>query len=65
MLQVNSEQKDEFIGNSLLEMLKKLHYNVNYVAVEINGSVVPKAYYENMILQDGDKVQIVTFVRGG
>lgn len=34
-------------------------------AVEVNGSVVPKAEHKNYQLSDGDRVEIVTLVGGG
>ena len=35
------------------------------IAVERNGEIVPKAKYEETILADGDKIEIVSFVGGG
>lgn len=34
-------------------------------AVEVNGSLVPKAKHEEYVLNDGDRVEIVTLVGGG
>lgn len=34
-------------------------------AVEVNGNIVPKAIHEEYILNDGDRVEIVTLVGGG
>lgn len=35
------------------------------VAVEVNKDLVPRRAYESTALQDGDHVEIVTFVGGG
>ena len=35
------------------------------VAVEINGTVVPRARHTEQTLAPGDRVEIVTFVGGG
>ena len=35
------------------------------IAVECNGEILPKAQYDETVLRDGDKVEIVQFVGGG
>jgi thiamine biosynthesis protein ThiS len=35
------------------------------VAVEVNGDIVPLRRHAETMLQDGDSVEIVTFVQGG
>ena len=35
------------------------------VAVEKNGEIVPRALYGKTRLEDGDRVEIVSFVGGG
>lgn len=35
------------------------------IAVEINGSVVPKSEHASRVLRDGDRVEIVGAVGGG
>ncbi|MBQ8786929.1 MAG: sulfur carrier protein ThiS [Oscillospiraceae bacterium] len=52
-------------GMLLSEYLEGTQYNVRHIAVEINDEIVPKATYESTILQDGDNVEIVSFVGGG
>lgn len=34
-------------------------------AVEVNASLVPRRQHDQHVLQDGDQVEIVTFVGGG
>ena len=40
-------------------------YQKNRIAVECNGEILPKVEYEQKILQDGDVLEIVSFVGGG
>lgn len=35
------------------------------IAVECNGSIVPKTSYEEKLLEDGDSLEVVSFVGGG
>ena len=40
-------------------------YDLKRVAVEKNGEIVPKSQYENTAFENGDIVEIVSFVGGG
>jgi sulfur carrier protein len=35
------------------------------IATEINGEIIPKSKYEKIVINDGDKIEIVSFVGGG
>jgi sulfur carrier protein len=64
---VNGESVDT-AGKSLAEYLKESGRNVAgiaRIAVERNGEIVMKSEYNDVILADGDKVEIVTFMGGG
>lgn len=50
---------------SLAEFLEADKYNLFRIAVELNGSVVPKEAYRTVILSPGDILEIVNFVGGG
>ena len=63
MITVNGEKID-FSGN-ISELLGVLEYNGKRVAVELNENIVPKSEYDNTIISDGDKLEIVRFVGGG
>ena len=64
MLRINGNEV-QCEGMSLSEYLEETQYDVSRIAIEINGEIIPKAAYDNTILQDGDSVEIVSFVGGG
>lgn len=64
MVTLNGEQKD-IQGTTLLSCLEAAGYDLKRVAVERNGEIVPKARYGETILEDGDSLEIVSFVGGG
>lgn len=64
MVKINGELF-ELAGKSVLEYLKTTNYDMNRIAVERNGDIVPKAQYGETILADGDNVEVVSFVGGG
>ena len=50
---------------NLNELLNKLKIQKNKVAIEVNGEIVQKGKYQNLILSKDDKVEIVHFIGGG
>ena len=49
----------------LIEYLKSNNYNTDHIAIELNGSIIPKNKYSEAVLKNGDKAEIVNFVGGG
>ncbi len=44
-------------------MLKKSD-KIEFIALELNGEIIPRDKFENLILEENDKAEIVTFVGG-
>ena len=64
MVKINGEQFD-FAGRNILDVVTELGYERSRIAVERNEEIVPKATYEETLLEDGDVVEVVSFVGGG
>ena len=64
MIKINGEFFD-FSEIPLCQFLEEHNYRAGRIAVERNEEIVPKSTYEQCILQDGDVVEIVSFVGGG
>ena len=64
MVQINGETK-AVQGMSLLDYLVQEGYQPERIAVECNGGIVSKAAYKEKLLEDGDVLEIVSFVGGG
>ena len=64
MVKTNGEELN-IAGKTLAEYLASTNYDPKRIAVERNGDIVPKAKYGETILQDGDNVEVVSFVGGG
>lgn len=65
MVKVNGEAVENAEGLSLEDYLKKEDYTISRVAVELNGSIVPKNNYSKTLIAEGDKLEVVSFVGGG
>lgn len=50
---------------TLAEFLAAQNYRAELVAVERNGQIVPRSEFGAVVLQDGDELEIVSFVGGG
>lgn len=64
MVKVNGEELD-IAGTSIAEYLKTADYCLERIVVECNEVIIPKTQYEKTLLQDGDVVEVVSFVGGG
>ncbi|CAI8357319.1 MAG: thiamine biosynthesis protein ThiS [Rhizobiales bacterium TMED143] len=50
---------------SVSGLLVQLGISGGKVAIERNLEIVPKSAYENIVLADGDRIEIVHFIGGG
>ena len=64
-IQLNGDLYEINTGTNLNELLNKLKIRKNKVAIEVNGKIVEKDKYPNIILNKNDKVEIVHFIGGG
>jgi thiamine biosynthesis protein ThiS len=65
MIIVNGEQI-EFVENTTVsDLIEALRLSCSQVAVELNGEIVSRASFDDTLLHDDDKVEIVHFVGGG
>lgn len=64
MVKINGEEWN-VAGKTIAEYLSTTKYDPKRIAVECNGEIVPKAQYPDTALQNGDSVEIVSFVGGG
>lgn len=65
MVKVNGTERDYRPGMSILQLLEEMGYNIARVAVEKNGEIVPKKMLPEIILEDEDSLEVVSFVGGG
>ena len=64
MVKVNGEEL-HIAGKTVAQYLSTTNYDPKRIAVERNGDIVFKSQYDATILQDGDSLEIVSFVGGG
>ena len=62
---LNGEPKELQDGHTVTALLEELGIQKDRVAVELNLDIVPKGSFADVVLKDGDRIEIVSFVGGG
>jgi sulfur carrier protein len=62
---VNGQGKEVGVGFNLGQLLDTMQLNVECVAVECNLEVIEREAFATTLLNDGDTLEIVSFVGGG
>ena len=64
-LTVNGDSMRVAPGLSVAQLIARLELDTRKVAVERNLEIVPRSTYATVLLQDGDRLEIVHFIGGG
>ena len=64
MVKVNGVELD-IAGKTVAGYLATTNYDPMRIAVERNGDIVFKSQYGETVLEDGDSLEVVSFVGGG
>ena len=62
---INGEPFNCHLSMSLADVLIYLDFNIENIIVEYNKTVVNHNAFDNLILQNLDKIEVITIVGGG
>ena len=62
---LNNDEQIVLENISVSELLDNFEIDLEYMAVEVNHTIVPKSKYESFRLKENDKVEIISAVGGG
>ncbi|MFW6369477.1 MAG: sulfur carrier protein ThiS [Myxococcota bacterium] len=65
VVRINGEQREVPAGLDIASLLRHLDVRSAKVAIERNREVVSKASYDSTPVEDGDLIEIVSFIGGG
>lgn len=68
ILYINGEEKHINIDQnsiSISDLIIYLDYVGKRIAIELNGEIAPKSKFDQIMLQNNDKLEIITAVGGG
>ncbi len=64
-IHVNGKPEHCIQGQPLLDLLHQLNLNPKLIAIEYNGEILHRQFWEQTQLGTGDRLEIVTIVGGG
>ena len=64
-MKVNGNERAVPAEGTVLALLKELGHDPQRVAVEKNGTIIPRAQFAEEKLTDADHLEVVCFVGGG
>jgi sulfur carrier protein len=64
MIRVNGDD-DEFLGETVAEILSRRAIDSRGIAVALDGEVVRRSAWQSTVIPDGAAVEIVTAAAGG
>lgn len=64
-VQVNGEQRTLAAGVTVAGLLTELDIRPDRVAVELNLTILDRGEFDRRSLQEGDRVEIISFIGGG
>ncbi|QDU38246.1 Sulfur carrier protein ThiS [Maioricimonas rarisocia] len=62
---VNGEVREIRGGSTVADLIAELKLSPRFLAVERNLELVPRTQHAECVLEDGDRLEIVTLVGGG
>ena len=65
MIRINSKEVDFIENENLYDLLTRNNFNPEFVAVEVNESLVKRDNFKEHFLEDGANVEVFSFVGGG
>ncbi|MDE3119335.1 MAG: sulfur carrier protein ThiS, partial [Nitrospirota bacterium] len=60
-IQVNGESRESRAGTTVADLLRDLDIKPDRVAVEVNLEIVDKGVFAQRSLQEGDRIEIISF----
>lgn len=64
-IQLNGKLRTVQDGSTVRQLLDELQLQPLRVAVQVNLDIIKRDRYEDVVLQPGDKVEVLTFMAGG
>ena len=64
-IQVNGEERMLAAGVTVAGLLTELEIRPDRVAVELNLNILDRSEFDRRSLQEGDRIEIISFIGGG
>ena len=64
-ISVNGKKRQVEPGTTINQLLESLELHPRTVALEYNREILKRDHYQDTVVVDGDRLEIVRFVQGG
>ena len=64
-IQVNGEDREIVEGSTVTTLLRELEIRSDQVAVEVNLKIIDRQEFDGWVLQESDRIEILSFIGGG
>ena len=64
-IQLNGKKISIYTNFSVRDLVKKYKLKEKNIAIELNGTILPKHHYRKKKLKNNDKIEVVQFIGGG
>lgn len=64
-IQLNGERRMVVCGATITALLHDLQIRHDRIAVEVNQEIVDRREFDRLTLQEGDRVEVISFIGGG
>jgi sulfur carrier protein len=64
-IMANGQQRIIKYGSIMGDLLRELTIPPAHIVAQLNGSIIPRGTLDEVTLQQGDKLELVTMVGGG
>jgi sulfur carrier protein len=61
----NGEEQEVRAGITLVELMQDLELNPDTVVAECNGTIVGREEYDDLVLPENGRLELIRFVGGG
>ncbi len=65
MAVINGKEDKSANGMTISDYLKRENIRVQTVAIECNLEIIPKRLFDEKVIENSDKIEVVSFVGGG
>lgn len=65
IIKLNGKKKETVDNLSVLHLLNLYQLNPDYTVVELNQKILNIDDYENVVIKDGDSLELIRFMGGG
>jgi len=65
MIEVNKKKVEYIKNETVSQLLKRMKYSFPLVIVKIDGEIIPRKKFSEVIVPDNSKISVIHMISGG